>query len=75
MEPTAPERSCDPNAPRLGGRKPSEESPAGGGCNAGTKMQARRLRYGRPPPTAAFAAHDRHPVAQASRLLFWNEEP
>ena len=31
-------------------------------------MQARRLRYGRLPLTAAFAAHDRHPVAQASRL-------
>jgi len=52
--------------------KPSGESP--GGCNAGIKMQARRLRYGRPPPTAAFAIHNRHPVAQASRLRFRNDE-
>ena len=41
-----------------------------GGCNVGIKMQARRLRYGRSPLAAASAAHDRHPVAQASRLLF-----
>jgi hypothetical protein len=43
----------------LGAPRPPGESP--GGCNAGIKMQARRLRYGRPPPTAALAAHDRHP--------------
>ena len=61
-----------PNAPQLKAAQTFWR--VTGGAATGGKMQARRLRYGRSPLTAAFAAHDRHPVAQASRLLFRDEE-